>query len=122
MKGNERKKGMAVFDTFSPVARLTSIRTLQSLSALQGMGVHQMDVNTAFPNAVLNEDIYMYTPDGLTFPPDHYLKLNKALYGLKQAPIKWNHTIHIFILSLRITQCKSDSSIYTYNTGADLVY
>ena len=121
-KGYEQLKGTDFFDTFSPVARLTSIRTLQSLSALRGMCIHQMDVNTAFLNAIVNEDIYMYTPDGLTTPPGHILKLNKALYGLKQAPREWNHTVHLFIISLGFTQCKSDSCIYTKNTGTDLIY
>ena len=122
VKGYEQQKGIDFFDTFSPVARLTSIRTLLALSAHRGMLIHQMDVNTAFPNAAVNEDIFMYPPDGLHTPPNHILKLNKALYGLKQAPREWNHTIHVFIISLGFSQSKSDPCIYTKNTGLDLIY
>ena len=53
------------FDTYSPVARLTTIRVLLSLAASYGLLVHQMDVKTAFLNGELEEEIYMDQPDGL---------------------------------------------------------
>ena len=52
------------FDTYSPVARLTTIRVLLSLAASYGLLVHQMDIKMAFLNEELEEEIYMDQPDG----------------------------------------------------------
>ena len=122
VKGYEQQKGVDFFDTFSPVARLSSIRTLLSVATKLGMHIHQMDVNTAFVNAVVNEDIFVQCPDGLVIPPNHLLKLNKALYGLKQAPREWNSTIHAFIISLGFQRSKADACIYMKKSEDILIY
>jgi hypothetical protein len=51
--------GASLYDTYSLVARLTTIRVLLSLVASYGRIVHQMDVKTAFLNEELEEEIYM---------------------------------------------------------------
>ncbi|KAK1694062.1 hypothetical protein QYE76_010759 [Lolium multiflorum] len=61
-KGYTQKEGEDFFDTYSPVARLTTIRVLLSLAASHGLLVHQMDVKTAFLNGELDEEIYMEQP------------------------------------------------------------
>jgi hypothetical protein len=58
-KGYTQKEGEDFFDTYSSVARLTTIRVLLSLVASHGLLVHQMDVKTAFLNRELEEEIYM---------------------------------------------------------------
>ncbi|KAK1651268.1 hypothetical protein QYE76_069073 [Lolium multiflorum] len=63
-KGYTQKEGEDFFDTYSPVARLTTIRVLLSLAASHGLLVHQIDVKTAFLNGELEEEIYMEQPDG----------------------------------------------------------
>ncbi len=63
-KGYTQKEGEDFFDTYSPVARLTTIRVLLALVASHGLLVHQMDVKTAFLNGELEEEIYMDQPDG----------------------------------------------------------
>src|SRR5207244_2663779 len=63
-KGYTQKEGEDYFDTYSPVARLTTIRVLLSLAASYGLIVHQMDVKTTFLNGELEEEIYMEQPDG----------------------------------------------------------
>ena len=87
-----QKEGEDFFDTYSPVARLTTIRVLLSLAASHGFLVHQMDVKTAFLNGELKEEIYMDQPDGFVVPGQEgkVCKLLKSLYGLKQAPKEWH--------------------------------
>jgi hypothetical protein len=63
-KGYTQKKGEDFFDSYSPVARLTTIRVLLSLSTSHGLLVHQMDVKIIFLNWELEEEIYMTQPDG----------------------------------------------------------
>nr|GFA20674.1 Gag-Pol polyprotein [Tanacetum cinerariifolium] len=50
-----------------------------------------MDVNTAFLNGELKEEIYVSQPKGFVVPdhPTHVYRLKKALYGLKQAHRAW---------------------------------
>ena len=62
--------GEDYFQTYSPVAKFTSIRTVLALSAQLGLKVRQMDVDTAFLNADISENIWVQVsketpvPDG----------------------------------------------------------
>ena len=58
-KGYAQKEGEDFFDTYSPAARLTTIRVLLALAASHNLLIHQMDVKTAFLNGDLEEEIYM---------------------------------------------------------------
>ncbi|KAK1698641.1 hypothetical protein QYE76_015338 [Lolium multiflorum] len=71
--------------------RFESIRILLAFAAHYGFKLQQMDVNSAFLNGPLHEEVYVKQPPGFEDPhfPDHVFKLNKALYGLKQAPRAW---------------------------------
>jgi Reverse transcriptase (RNA-dependent DNA polymerase) len=80
--------GQDYTDTYSPVAKFTSIRTLLAITAQLGLKVHQMGVDTAFLNASIYADIWGKVPDGtpLANGDTGVYKLRKALYGLKQTP------------------------------------
>nr|GEV84913.1 hypothetical protein [Tanacetum cinerariifolium] len=63
MENNTRTKGKdRYFDTYAPVARITSIRLLLALAAIHNLVIHQMDVKTAFLNGDLDEEVYMKQP------------------------------------------------------------
>jgi hypothetical protein len=62
-KGYIQHEGKDFFDTYSPVAKLTTIRILLSLAASHGLLVHQMYVKTSFLNGELEEKIYMTQSD-----------------------------------------------------------
>jgi hypothetical protein len=63
-KGYTQKEGEDFSDTYSHVARMTTIRVLLSLAASYGLLVHQMDLKTTFLNGELDEEIYMDQLDG----------------------------------------------------------
>jgi hypothetical protein len=63
-KNYTQKEGNDFFDTYSHVARLTTIHVLLSVAASHGLLIHQMDVKIAFLNRELKEEIYMIQPDG----------------------------------------------------------
>jgi hypothetical protein len=86
--GYTQKEGEDFFNTYSPVARLTTIHVLVSLVASHGLLIQQMDVKTVFLNRELEEEIYMTQHDVFIVKgqKDKMCKLLKSLYGLKQAP------------------------------------
>ena len=100
--------------TYSPVAKFTSIRTVLAISAQLGLHVRQMDVDTAFLNAPIKEDIWVRMPKGtpLADNDDGIYKLQKSLYGLKQAPREWNNHINDFLLTSGFQKMEADSCIY----------
>ncbi|GJU26766.1 zinc finger, CCHC-type containing protein [Tanacetum coccineum] len=63
-KGFRQKKGIDYFDTYAPVARITTIRLLLALAAIHNLVIHQMDVKIAFLNGDLEEEVYMKQPKG----------------------------------------------------------
>ncbi|KAL0361849.1 UNVERIFIED_CONTAM: Retrovirus-related Pol polyprotein from transposon TNT 1-94 [Sesamum radiatum] len=63
-KGFKQKKGIDYFDTYSPVAWLTTIRVLIAMASVYNLPINQMDVKIAFLYGELEEKIYMDQPEG----------------------------------------------------------
>ena len=87
-KGFKQIEGINFFDTYSPFARMTTIRVLAALASIYDLIIHQMDVKMAFLHGTLEEEIYMDQPEGFVADGNErkVCKLVKSLYGLKQAP------------------------------------
>lgn len=86
-KGFHQTYGIDFFETYSPVVKSSTIRVILSISVLHHWNIRQLDVNNAFLNGALTEDVYVHQPEGFIHPQYHHhvCKLQKALYGLKQA-------------------------------------
>lgn len=117
VKGYRQKKGMDFEETFSPVARMATIRALISIAASERMHLTQFDVTTAFLNGHLEEEIYIKQPEGFEDGTNKVCKLMKSLYGLKQAPRCWNIRFHEILIELNFAQCTSDPCLYTKKVG-----
>jgi len=57
--GFSQVKGINYDDTFSPVLRYSSIRSMLALLAQMGWKIHQMDVKTTFLNGKIEEEVYI---------------------------------------------------------------
>ena len=111
-------------ETFSPVVKLATVRTVLSLALTLLWPVHQLDVKNAFLHGTLTETIYCSQPAGFvdSSRPDMVCRLNKSLYGLKQGPRAWYSWFDIFPLTLGFVEAKSDTSLCIYHHGAETAY
>ncbi|GKE05506.1 zinc finger, CCHC-type containing protein, partial [Tanacetum coccineum] len=113
--GFRQKEGIDYFDTYAPVARITTIRLLLALAAIHHLVIHQMDVKIAFLNGDLEEEVYMKQPKGFVMPSNEHkvCKLVKSLYGLKQAPKQWHQKVDEVVLSSGFLLNQSDKCVYS---------
>ena len=74
-----QKEGIEYEETFAPVARYTSIRSVLALAAVMKWKIHQMDVKSAFLNGVVEEEVYIEQPLGFEThdKESHECKLKK---------------------------------------------
>ena len=113
--GFKQKPGIDYFDTYAPVARISTIRLLIALAAIHILVVYQMDVKTAFLNGELEEEVYMKQPEGFIMPSNEHkvCKPIKSLYGLKQTPKQWHQKFDEVILSSGFNLNQSDKCVYS---------
>ena len=112
-KGYCQEYGIDYYETFAPVVKVQTLRTIFALSAQQDLVVHQVDINTAFLNGDLEEEIFIEPPPGIVkYKKDEVCKLHKALYGLKQAPRAWNKSLVQFLSDFGLMQLKSDVCVF----------
>ena len=113
-RGFSQKEGIDYDETFSPVARYTSIRTIISLVSIFGWKMYQMDVKTAFLNGNIDQEVFIEQLEGFVLHSreSHVCRLKKALYGLKQAPRVRYERIDGFLKDLSFQKSDADSNIY----------
>ena len=121
--GNMQVEGEDYTETFAPVMKYQSLRTILALACEEGMFVHQMDVKTAFLNGNLSEEVYMEPPEFLktAAAQGKVWRLRKALYGLKQAPRAWNTRLHLFLEGQGFMRSLYDAAIYMRGEGRSRV-
>ncbi|GJS43886.1 zinc finger, CCHC-type containing protein [Tanacetum coccineum] len=115
IQGCRQKEGIDYFDTYAPIARITTIRLLLALATIHNLVIHQMDVKTTFLNGNLEEKVYMKQPEGFVMPGNEHkvCKLVKSLYGLKQAPKQWHQKFNEVVLLSGFLLNQSDKCVYS---------
>jgi len=84
-KGYAQTYGIDYEETFSLVAKMTTVSIIIAMVVTKGWSLHQMDVKNVFLHGDLWEKVYMEQPPGYVDQtrPNLVCKLKKALYGLK---------------------------------------
>lgn len=125
-KGCSQVLGCDFRETFSLVVKLASIRTILTIVMSKQWQLRQVDVNNAFLNGDLTEEVYMQQPPGYV---QHSVdgsplvcKLKKALYGLRQAPTGWLDKLKSFLLSVGFVGSKSDASLFVRCNNTACMY
>ena len=118
-QGFSQKQGLDYDETFSPVVRFESLRTVIALAVQNSMKMHQMDVTTAFLNGELQEEVYMKQPESFMSDgqEDLVCKLKRSIYGLKQSPRCWNSALDNKLKQMGFVQAKGDPCLYLASEG-----
>lgn len=62
--GNNQEEGHDYDETFSPVAKMTTVRIFLDIAAKKNHEIHQMDVHNAFLHGDLHDEVYIKMPLG----------------------------------------------------------
>ena len=120
INGKFQKYGVDFKTTYSPTISHEAIRMILSFGVSEKMLITCYDVKTAFLNAEIDEDVYMYIPPGFQQSSTKVFKLLKALYGLKQSPRLWNQLLTMILLQFQMTQ-SSTEPCFLYKKANDQV-
>ena len=131
--GNLQREGIDFKETFAPVSRNSTVRTIFAMAASSGHIIHQRDVDTAFLYGEMPKEeapVYVALPMGYTVPkhlqhvPAHELacRVDKALYGLRQSSRLWNKSIDSTMKSLDFKASKFDPCLYIRGEGLSRMF
>lgn len=138
-QGFSQRFGVDYEKTFAPVARLETVRLMMAIAVEMDLEIHQVDINTAYLNGNLDEQIYMRIPrllkecliklahdkdedpvivenakemlECLEAGGDTCL-LKKSLYGLKQAGRQWNIRFDKKLKDMGLEQSLNEPCLY----------
>lgn len=131
-RGFSQLEGIDYSETFAPVAKMITVRTLLTVASAKGWPITQMDVTNAFLHGDLEEDVFMALPPAYTFLKNQHssqgeqlsdkidlvCKLDKSLYGLKQAPRQWFTRFSQVVKAAGFQQSLADCSLFFKSDGS----
>lgn len=113
-RGYTQIEGIDYKETFCPVIKSKSIRTLLAFSVEQDWQVHQLDITAAYLNGKLSETVFMELPPMNLHEKqsEEVCLLKKSLYGLHQSGREWNICLDKFLKSAKLTRSRADPCVY----------
>src|SRR6266498_4672036 len=118
-KGYSQTYGIDYDDTFTPMAKMSTVRTLISCATNYDWPLYQLDVKNAFLHGDLKEEVFMEVPPGFATAQTKgkVLRLKKSLYGLKQSPRAWFDRFRRVMCNMGYKQCNGDHTVFYWHSG-----
>ena len=118
-KGYTRQYGSNYYNTFSPVAKIASVRLLLPMAAMRSWPLFQLDIKNVFLHSDLAEEVYMEQPPGFIAYGESSLvyKLHCSLYGLKRSPLTWCSRFSSVAQEFGMIRSKTDHSVFYHHTS-----
>ena len=122
-KGYAQTYGVDYSETFSPVAKMTSVQLCISLVATYNWDLHQFDIKNVFLHGDLQEEVHMEQPSGFIAQGEigRVYRLRKSLYGLKQSPHVWFGKFNQAVEEFGMQMSKSDHSVFYRNSNPGII-
>jgi hypothetical protein len=123
-RGFTQIHGVDYTETFAPVAKMSSLRTVLAIAAQRNWPIEVFDFNGAYLNGILDdtEEIYMeQPPEYESGPPGSVLRLRKTLYGLKQSGRTWYETMRRAFGDLDLKRAESDFGVFYFRKGPHII-
>ncbi len=123
-RGFTQVQGVDYFETFSPTAKLSSLRTILSIATRYDWDIKLFDYSAAFLNGEFsdNEEIYMEQPPHYTNGnPNEVIRLRRTIYGLKQSSRKWYEKLTTSLATLGFHALHNDHAVYRLIRGDDII-
>jgi hypothetical protein len=100
-KGFTQLKGIDYQETFSPVVKHITLRTMLSIATVLDLDIE--------------EETYIKQPEGYVIPgrENEVCRLKKCIYGLKQSSRVWNQKFCKFLTSFGLKSTAADPCLYT---------
>ncbi|KAG7559542.1 GAG-pre-integrase domain [Arabidopsis thaliana x Arabidopsis arenosa] len=123
-KGFHQQYGKDYAETFSPVIKSTTIRLVLDVATTKNWPIKQLDVNNAFLQGELTEEVYMSQPPGFVDKdrPAFVCRLRKPIYGLKQAPRACYMALKQFLIHSGFTNSMADTLLFIHSSGNTITY
>ncbi|KAL2252652.1 UNVERIFIED_CONTAM: Retrovirus-related Pol polyprotein from transposon RE1 [Sesamum indicum] len=121
-KGYNQIEGVDYFDSFSPVAKVVTVRIFLAVAVHKGWPLWKLGVNNAFLHGHLDEKVFMMPPQGYKMVvPNLICRLHRSLYGLKQASRQWNIELTTRLQAFGYSQCPHDHCLFLKITDSCFV-
>ncbi|KAG5463599.1 MAG: reverse transcriptase (RNA-dependent DNA polymerase)-domain-containing protein, partial [Olpidium bornovanus] len=113
-RGFTQVHGVDFHETYAPVMRLATLRICRALAVRKRWAIADVDVEAAYLNSDLEEEVYSDIPEGLSIKGDKtgVLRLRRPLYGLKQAGRAWGTKLRAALVGLGFCQAVADQGAY----------
>ena len=111
-RGDRQKEGIDYNETFAPVVKNVALRYIINFAYENDLPLHHLDVETAYLNGDLKEEIYMRLPIGYDEKERKIVRLIKSLYGLRQSPRCWNEKFVKMMKDLHYIQSQADPCVF----------
>ncbi|KAJ9534619.1 hypothetical protein QJQ45_002903 [Haematococcus lacustris] len=119
IKGYRQVEGVDFDDSFAPVVTQGTQRVLLSVAAARGWELQQLDVETAFLNALVDEGrlVFCQQPPGFETGQGLVCQLDKAVYGRRQAPRAWYQHLTQQLGLIGFTASAADPCLFSLRNG-----